>query len=76
MLFDGDATTFSEFVLMQRLARAHRMLIDPQLLDRTVSSIAHEAGFGDVSYFNRTFRRRHGATPSDVRTKAQREQHD
>ena len=67
MLFESDATTFSEFVLIQRLNRAHRMLIDVRFSDRTVSSVAFEAGFGDLSYFNRAFRRRYGATPSDVR---------
>jgi AraC-like DNA-binding protein len=34
--------------------------------------VAYEAGFGDLSYFNRTFRRRYGATPSDVREAARR----
>ncbi|WP_311979996.1 AraC family transcriptional regulator [Bradyrhizobium diazoefficiens] len=76
MLFDGDATTFSEFVLVQRLTRAHRMLVDPRLSDRTVSSVAFEAGFGDLSYFNRAFRGRYGATPSDVRRSAHRENGD
>ena len=71
MLFDGDATTFSEFVLVQRLNRAHRMLIDPRFSGWTISSIAFEAGFGDLSYFNRVFRRAYGGTPSDVRTQAQ-----
>jgi len=68
MLFESDATTFSEFVLVQRLHRAYRMLIDPRFPDRTVSSVAFEAGFGDLSYFNRAFRRRYGATPSNVRS--------
>ncbi|RVC16943.1 AraC family transcriptional regulator, partial [Mesorhizobium sp. M7A.F.Ca.AU.002.02.1.1] len=27
-------------------------------------------GFNDLSYFNRAFRRRYGATPSDVRAAA------
>jgi AraC-like DNA-binding protein len=70
MLFDGDATTFSEFVLAQRLNRVHRMLTDPRFSDRTVSSLVFEAGFGDLSYFNRCFRRLYGATPSDVRADA------
>jgi len=67
MLFEADASTFSEFVLSQRLSRAHQLLSDPRLASRTVASIAFMAGFGDLSYFNRCFRRRFGATPSDVR---------
>jgi hypothetical protein len=27
----------------------------------------HDAGFGDLSYFNRTFRHRYGVTPSGAR---------
>jgi AraC-like DNA-binding protein len=67
MLFDGDGTTFSEFVLLQRLNRAYRMLADPRFSDRTIGSLASELGFGDLSYFNRSFRRVYGMTPSDVR---------
>jgi len=67
MLFEGEGTTFSEFVLNQRLARVHRMLCDSRHAGSTVSAIALEAGFGDVSYFNRCFRRRYGASPTDVR---------
>jgi AraC-like DNA-binding protein len=63
MLFAGEQTSFSQFVLVSRLERAHRMLRDPRNLERPVSAI----GFGDLSYFNRAFRRRYAATPSDVR---------
>ena len=66
-LFEGDGTTFTEFVLGQRLARAHRMLGDLRFSGRTISAIAFESGFGDLSYFNNAFRRRYGMTPSDVR---------
>ena len=31
---------------------------------------AFEVGFADLSYFNRTFRRRYNATPSDIRNNA------
>jgi AraC-like DNA-binding protein len=67
MLFEEEDTTFTEFVLERRLDRAHRMLADPRSADRNISTIAFDAGFGDLSYFNRTFRRRFGRTPSDVR---------
>ncbi len=66
-LFEHEGTTFSEFVLMQRLLRANKMLGNPNFADRTVISIALECGFGDLSYFNRCFRRRYGMSPSDVR---------
>jgi AraC-like DNA-binding protein len=67
MLFEDEGTTFTEFMLDARLDRAHRMLVDPRLADCSISTIAFGAGFGDLSYFNRTFRRRFGGTPSDVR---------
>jgi AraC-like DNA-binding protein len=72
-LFETEGMTFSEFVLSQRLIRAHRMLADPRFADHTISTIAFEVGFGDLSYFNRTFRRLYGAAPSDVRVAASRQ---
>jgi AraC-like DNA-binding protein len=67
MLFEREGMTFSRFLLDQRLARAHRMLRDPRFAERTITAIAYEAGFGDLSHFNRAFRRRYDETPSDVR---------
>ena len=69
-LFQGEETTFTDFVLNQRLARAHARLTDPRLGARLISTIAFEAGFGDLSYFNHRFRQRYGATPSDIRAAA------
>ena len=70
LLFESDGTTFSRFLLDQRLARAHRMLSDPLLAERTISAVAYEFGFGDLSHFNRAFRRRYGETPSDIRMRS------
>jgi len=70
-LFEGEDLTFSSFVLGHRLSRAHRMLCDPRFGDRSISSVAFDVGFSDLSYFNRTFRRRYDATPSDIRHSAQ-----
>lgn len=71
-LFESEHTSFSDFVLTLRLVRAHRFLVDPTFVHRSIGDIAFEAGFGDLSYFNRAFRRRFGATPSDVREAARR----
>lgn len=70
ILFERTGATFSEFVLEQRLLRGARLLRDPLQRSRKVSDIAHVAGFNDVSYFHRTFRRRFGMTPSDMRNQA------
>ena len=72
LLFEGGGETFSEYVIEQRLLSTYRMLVTAGFSDWTISAIAFEAGFSNLSYFNRTFRRRYGATPSDVREAAQR----
>jgi AraC-like DNA-binding protein len=67
-LFASSGTTFSEFVLEQRLLVARRLLLQEASRHRKVSDIAFTAGFNDLSYFHRSFRRRFGITPSDMRT--------
>jgi AraC-like DNA-binding protein len=66
-LFETEGTSFSQFVLGRRLGRARRMLTDWRWAERSIASIAFEVGFGDLSYFNRTFKRCYGATPTEVR---------
>jgi AraC-like DNA-binding protein len=72
-LFEQEGITFSEFLLSARLESAHLMLTGVQFNGRTIASIACSAGFGDLSYFNRAFRRRFQTTPSDVRAAARRQ---
>jgi AraC-like DNA-binding protein len=66
-LFETEGTTYTQYVLRRRLDHAHRRLRDPRGATQTISSIAYDVGFTDLSYFNRTFRRHFNATPSDVR---------
>ena len=68
-LFETDGTTFSEFVIGQRLSRSRRMLSDPRLANRTIGDIADACGFSDPSYFGRRFRQFFGVTPSDIRAR-------
>lgn len=49
------------YVNAVRIARARRLLADPQL---SVAQVAFEAGFSDASYFTRVFRRCVGVCPS------------
>jgi AraC-like DNA-binding protein len=65
-LFGTTGSTFSEFVREQRLLLAHRLLANTGGAEK-ISTIAHNAGFGDLSYFNRSFRRRFDVTPSEWR---------
>jgi AraC-like DNA-binding protein len=69
-LFENEGLTFLSSVLGQRLSRAHRILSDPRLAGRNISSVAYDVGFGDLSYFNRAFRRRYAATPTEIRQSA------
>ena len=67
-LFEMVGTTFTEYVLAQRLVQAYRKLVDPRYQSEKISAIAYDCGFNDVSYFNRMFRRYFAAAPSDIRS--------
>jgi AraC-like DNA-binding protein len=69
---DGNKLTiaFEKAAKHHRPARAHRCLVDPRSASHMIRTIAFEAGFGDLFYFNHVFRRRYGATPSDNRAAA------
>jgi transcriptional regulator GlxA family with amidase domain len=66
-LFESEGTTFTEYMLEQRLTRVRRLLGDPRRFHDKISTLAAEAGFLDLSHFNRAFRERFGDTPSGVR---------
>jgi AraC-like DNA-binding protein len=66
-LFEQAGATFSEFLLEQRLLFAHRCLSAVGTRREKISTIALNAGFNDLSYFNRSFRKRFSMTPSELR---------
>ena len=53
--------TFCEYLLKFRISKACELLADPLV---QVKTVAFDVGFNDVSYFDRTFRRYTGVTPS------------
>jgi AraC-like DNA-binding protein len=69
-LFERSGTTFTRFLLEQRLLAAYDRVTNVLARAVSITQIASECGFGDLSTFNRAFRRRFGATPSDIRVEA------
>jgi AraC-like DNA-binding protein len=70
-LFELDGRTYSRYVLDRRLQLVRQRLRHPRYAGESITSLAAGAGFADPSYFNRTFRRRYGTTPSEVRHDAE-----
>ena len=63
----GAEGHFVGLLLERRLERAWLKLMSAEDAAVTISSVAFEVGFGDLSYFNRSFRKRFGRSPSQVR---------
>jgi AraC-like DNA-binding protein len=70
LLFKNEGTTFTDFVRDSRLDRAYRRLKEHRTNPVTVSGVAYEYGFSDISTFSRAFRQRFKTTPSEARQEA------
>jgi AraC-like DNA-binding protein len=70
LLLEETGKSFAHHVLERRLDKAAALLRDPHFRHRKIADVADEAGFTDLSYFNRAFRRYYNATPSDIRDAA------
>jgi AraC-like DNA-binding protein len=66
-LLERSGRSFTTHVNELRLQRAFALLTSPQARGRRISEIALQAGFSDISHFNRLFRTRFGETPTGVR---------
>jgi AraC-like DNA-binding protein len=67
LLLEQSGQSFTRHVLQRRLEKVQGRLSDDRDHHRKIADIALEAGFSDLSYFNRVFRRHFGDTPSGVR---------
>jgi AraC-like DNA-binding protein len=67
LLFERNGLSFATFVTEERLTRANAMLRDPACTVLRIGDIAFAVGFGDLTTFNRSFRRLYGRTPSSLR---------
>ncbi|MGX5734995.1 AraC family transcriptional regulator [Bosea thiooxidans] len=71
--FEGEGRAFSEYVLERRLERAWLRLVSDDEARLSISNLAFEVGFGDLSYFNRSFRKRFGCSPSQAKAGARQD---
>lgn len=69
-IFEESGSTFTAYLTEQRLAAAYKALRRRAAVDVPVSTIALDCGFGNVSHFNKSFRRRFGCTPTEARNAA------
>jgi AraC family transcriptional regulator, positive regulator of tynA and feaB len=65
-LFSATGQTVGEHINNKRVQLCTRDLLDARQ-DRTIAEIAYAAGFRDISYFNRLFKRSHGMAPREFR---------
>lgn len=69
-LFAQQNTTFSDYLLGLRLQRTFERLSSPRYAGCTVSTIAYDAGFNNLSWFYRAFKQRFGIAPGEARQPA------
>ena len=62
-LFERTGRSFMTTLLQRRLATCCAMLSEADGSRRSIAEIAHDAGFGSLTQFNRRFRATYGLTP-------------
>lgn len=63
----NTGTNFSEFVNTYRIEKAKKLLLHPEKQQEKIASIAYDAGFGNVTSFNLSFKSVTQLTPSEFR---------
>ncbi|MDP2220134.1 MAG: AraC family transcriptional regulator [Hydrogenophaga sp.] len=66
-VFEVHQCSVTQWIWRERLEMAHRQLVDPALMTRSISEIALGCGFSTQSHFAREFKSHYGLTPSQHR---------
>lgn len=69
-LFEADQSSLGRYIWQRRLDRCALRLRDLAWAQASISTIALEHGFNDLSHFSRAFRERFGRSPRDYRAAA------
>ena len=71
-IFGEEGKRVADFIIGERLDRAHYELGSTVGADRSVTDVAMGWGFKSSSHFSRRFVARFGSTPSEVRSRARK----
>ncbi len=69
-LFESEPETVTHYIRDRRLERCRLRLLDPRFSQRPISTLAFDAGFNDLSGFNRAFKAKYGRSPRQLRATA------
>lgn len=69
-LFETEDTSLSRYIWRRRLERTAENLRDPTLRCRSISLIAMDNGFNDLSHFSKAFRLRFDLSPREYRSQS------
>lgn len=66
-LFFSEQTSLRDYLQFERLRRAYDLLKNSRDPGLRISAVAYAVGYSDLSWFNQSFKRRYGITPSEAR---------
>jgi AraC family transcriptional regulator, positive regulator of tynA and feaB len=66
-IFAATGISVSQWILERRLDQCRQDLLRRDNSEGLIATVAFDSGFNDLSYFNRSFKRRFGITPSQCR---------
>ncbi|MGO3743705.1 helix-turn-helix transcriptional regulator, partial [Kerstersia sp.] len=69
-LLEPEGRTVSQLILERRLAQAASLLKRRDMQRYSIAEVAWRCGFSSPAHFARTFRTRHGVTPTQMREAA------
>jgi AraC-like DNA-binding protein len=71
-LFESQHETVGQYIRDRRLELSRLRLLDPRFSHQSISSLAFDSGFGDLSGFNRAFKAKYGLSPRQLPRAARR----
>ena len=68
-LFQHSGTTVTRWIWERRLKAAREDILNPVMMEKSITEIAYQRGFNDSAHFSRTFKSRFDLAPSQLRKK-------